>query len=389
MENKVYLDHAATTPVRSEVVEAMMPYLTTLFGNPSSLHDYGQSAKQAIDEARAKVADLIGANADEIYFTSCGTESNNFALKGAAAAGRKKGNHIVTSSIEHHSVLHSAKSLEKQGFEVTYVPVDRNGLVDPAAVSEAIRPDTILVSIMHANNEIGTIEPIADIAKITKEKSVPLHTDAVMTAGTIPVDVNELGVDLLSLAANEFYGPKGVAALYVKKGTRILPYLDGGIQENGRRAGTENVPGIVGLGVAAELAKAEIPARVAKVTGLRTNLINGLMERIDHLYLNGHPTQRLPGNVNVCVEYIEGESMLLFMNMQGIMASSGSSCTSRALKASHVLTAIGVEPGLANGSLLLTLGVDNTAHDVVYVLDHLPMIVRRLRQMSPLYNPGS
>ncbi|MCL5962479.1 MAG: cysteine desulfurase NifS [Chloroflexi bacterium] len=389
MKKRIYLDNASATPMREEVLEAMLPLLRETFGNASSLHDFGQAARQAIDEARGQVADLIGAAPEEIYFTASGTESNNFALKGVAMASQKKGKHIVTSQIEHHSVLHSGKALERLGFDVTYLPVDQYGFIDPDAVAKAIRPDTILASVMHANNEIGTIEPIAEIGKITNEKGVPLHTDAVQTVGHIPVNVAELGVNLLSLTGQQFYGPKGAAALYIKKGTRITPFLDGGIQEGGRRAGTENVPGIVGLGMAAKLAKEEIQARMSHITPLRDNLIKGLQERIDHLYLNGHPTVRLPGNVNVCVEYIEGESMLLFLNMQGIAASSGSSCTSRALKASHVLTAIGVEAALAQGSLLLSLGAENSNEDVDTVLEVLPPIVQRLRQMSPLYNQAS
>jgi len=313
-----------------------------------------------------------------------------------AFAHQDKGKHIVTSVIEHHSIIHSAKALEKLGFEVTYLPVDKFGFVDPQAVKGALREgETILVSIMHANNEVGTIEPIAEIGRVIKEynenlaskagRRIYFHTDAVSTAGTIPVDVKELGVDLLSLAACQFYGPKGAGALFVKKGVRIIPFLHGGIQEGGRRAGTENVAGIVGLGKAAEIVSKEMGSWNERITGLRDHLINGLKEKIDHLYLNGHPTKRLPGNVNVCVEFIEGESMLLFLGMEGIAVASGSSCTSHALKASHVLVALGVDPALAQGSLLFSLGKDNSEEDIDCVLEEMPPIVNRLRQMSPLY----
>ncbi len=383
---KVYFDHAATTQPDRRVVEAMLPYLEETFGNPSSIHDYGSAAKEAIENARARVASLINsARPEEIYFTSSGAEADNFALKGIALGNQQKGKHIVTSQIEHHAVMHSAQTMEKWGFQVTYVPVDKYGVVDPADVARAITPQTTLVSIMHANNEVGTIQPIAEIARITRERGVLLHTDAVATVGTIPVDVKELGVDLLSLSGHAFYGPKGAGALYVRKGARIVPFIDGGVQEGGRRAGTENVPAIVGLGVAAEIAKAEVPSRGPQLMPLRDRLARGLVERINRVYLNGHPTQRLPGHVNVCVEYIEGESILLFLNMQGVAASSGSACTSRALKASHVLTAMGVGPALAQGSLLFSLGRGNTQEDVDYVLEALPPIVERLRQMSPLY----
>ncbi len=383
---KVYFDHAATTQPDRRVVEAMLPYLEETFGNPSSIHDYGSAAKEAIEKARARVASLINAaRPEEIYFTSSGAEADNFALKGIALGNQQKGKHIVTSQIEHHAVMHSAQTMEKWGFQVTYVPVDKYGVVDPADVARAITPQTTLVSIMHANSEVGTIQPIAEIARITRERGVLLHTDAVATVGIIPVDVKELGVDLLSLSGHAFYGPKGAGALYVHKGVRIVPFIDGGVQEGGRRAGTENVPAIVGLGVAAEIAKAEVPGRGAQLTPLRDRLARGLLERIDRVYLNGHPTQRLPSHVNVCVEYIEGESILLFLNMQGVAASSGSACTSRALKASHVLTAMGVDPALAQGSLLFSLGRGNTQEDVDYVLEVLPPIVERLRQMSPLY----
>jgi cysteine desulfurase len=384
---KVYFDHAATTPVHPKVVEAMLPYLQEQFGNPLSLHSFGEDPREAVEEARAKIADLIDARPDEIYFTASGSEANNMAVKGIALMNRQKGQHVVVSAIEHQSVLNSTQTLEKLGFEITQVPVDRHGLVDPDDVVAAIRDDTILVSVMHANSEIGTIEPVAEIARAVKEKAkrIAFHTDAVATVGTLPVDVKELEVDLLSLAGNQFYGPKGAAALFIKKGTRLMPLIDGGIQERGRRAGTENVPAIVGLGVAAELAQEGLAERAERLVPLRDRLIERLTTEMDRVYLTGHPTMRLPGHVSVCVEFIEGESMLLMLNMQGVAASSGSTCTSRALKASHVLTAIGVETALAQGSLVFTLGESNTIEDVDYVAEVLPPIVERLRQMSPLY----
>jgi cysteine desulfurase len=382
---KVYLDNAATTPLLPEVREAMMPYLGDIFGNPSSLHDWGDGAREAIDRARSQVAQLIGTNADEIIFTGSGTESNNFAIKGLALAQQAKGKHVVVSAIEHFSVLHSAKTLEKWGFEVSEVPVDKHGLVDPDDVLRQMRKDTILVSIMHANGEVGTIEPIHEIARITRERKIPLHTDAVATVGTIPVNVAELGVDALSLAGNQFYGPKGIGALWIKKGVRIMPLLDGGIQEEGRRAGTENVPAIAGLGKAAELAKTHIADRIKRLTPLRDHLLKELPSRIEHVVVTGHPQHRLPGHASFCVEFIEGESMLMLLNSKGIAVSSGSACTSRALKASHVLIAMGLSHEIAQGSILFTLGIDNTNEDIDYVLETMPSIVDRLRQMSPLY----
>jgi cysteine desulfurase len=384
---KVYFDHAATTPVHPHVVEAMLPYLQEKFGNPLSLHSFGEDPREAVEEARARVADLIGARPDEIYFTASGSEANNMAVKGIALMNRQKGQHMVVSAIEHQSVLNSTQTLEKLGFEVTQVPVDQHGLVDPDDVVAAIRDDTTLVSVMHANSEIGTIEPVAEIARAVKEKrkGIAFHTDAVATVGTLPVDVRELEVDLLSLAGSQFYGPKGAAALFIKKGVRLMPLIDGGIQERGRRAGTENVPAIVGLGVAAELAQEGLAERAERLVPLRHRLIERLTSEMDRVYLTGHPTMRLPGHVSVCVEFIEGESMLLMLNMQGVAASSGSTCTSRALKASHVLTAIGVETALAQGSLVFTLGESSTIEDVDYVAEVLPPIVERLRQMSPLY----
>lgn len=382
---KVYLDNAAATPLLPEVREAMMPYLDDIFGNPSSLHDWGDGAREAIASARKQVAALIGANADEVIFTGSGTESNNFAVRGLALAQQTKGKHVVVSAIEHFSVLYSARTLQKLGFEMSEVPVDKHGVIDPDDVLRQIRKDTILVSIMHANGEVGTIEPIQEIAKITKERKIPFHTDAVATAGTIPVNVSEMGVDALSLAGNQFYGPKGVGALWIKKGVRIMPLLDGGIQEEGRRAGTENVPAIAGLGKAAELAKTHITDRMKRLTPLRDHLLKELPNRIERVVVTGHPQQRLPGHASFCVEFIEGESMLMLLNNKGIAVSSGSACTSRALKASHVLIAMGLSHEIAQGSILFTLGIDSTNEDIDYVLESMPPVVDRLRQMSPLW----
>jgi cysteine desulfurase len=364
----------------------MLPYLGELFGNPSSLHDWGDIARDAVDAARSQVAKLIGASADEIIFTGSGSESNNLAIKGLALARQSKGKHILISAIEHFSVMHSAKTLEKWGFEFSLIPVDRYGVVDPAEVKKRIRKDTILVSVMHANSEVGTIEPIEEIAKVTREAGVIFHTDAVATAGTIPVSVKELGVDALSLAGNQFYGPGGIGALWVGKGVRIIPLIDGGIQEEGRRAGTENVPAIVGMGKAAELAAHSISDRIEQVSPLRDHLLVQLPNTIEHVVATGHPKQRLPGNAGFCIRFIEGEAMLMLLNSRGVAATSGSACTSRALKASHVLIAMGIPHELAQGSILFSLGPGNTMDDINYVLEVLPPIVDRLRQMSPLYD---
>lgn len=382
---KVYLDHAATTPILPEVLKSMMPYLKEVYGNPQSLHGWGDGAREAVEYARVRVSGLIGAQSEEIIFTGSGTESNNFAIKGLAAALQSKGAHIVISAIEHYSVLHSARTMEKQGFELTLVPVDKYGIVDPEEVARSIRKDTVLVSIMHANAEVGTVQPIEKIAKVVKESGAVFHTDAVASAGNIPVDVQKLGIDALSLAGNQFYGPKGVGALWLKQGVRIMPFLEGGVQEGGRRAGTENVPAIVGLGKAAELAKRDMGARIEQFSALRDRLIAGLPPHIDHMFLTGHPTQRLPGSASFCFEFIEGESMLMLLNHQGIAAASGSACTSRALKASHVLLAMGIPHEVAHGSLLFSLGLSNTAEDIDHVIEVLPPIVNRLRAMSPLY----
>ncbi|MDI6604149.1 cysteine desulfurase NifS [Aceticella autotrophica] len=382
---RIYLDNAATTPVRSEVLESMLPYYKNLFGNPSSLYSYGQETKKAIEEARDKVAKAIGANSDEIYFTSGGSESDNWALKGVAYALKNKGNHIITTSIEHHAILHTCQYLEKQGFEITYLPVDKYGLVSPEDLKNAITGKTILVSIMFANNEIGTIEPIEELARITHEKGIYFHTDAVQAVGNIPIDVKKINIDLLSLSAHKIYGPKGVGALYIKKGVKLHSLIHGGAQERNRRAGTENVGGIVGLGTAIELITNDLDSHINKLKYLRDKLINGILEKIPYTRLNGHPTKRLPGNVNVSIEFVEGESMILSLDMAGICVSSGSACTSGTLDPSHVLLAIGLPHEIAHGSLRLSIGKENTDEDVEKVLEVLPNIVNRLREMSPLF----
>jgi len=382
---RIYLDHAATTPTHPEVVKAMLPYFTEAFGNPSSIYSYGREARKAVEEARARVAELIGARTEEIIFTSGGTEADNFAIKGVAFANEHRGNHIITSSIEHHAVLEVCKFLERRGFKITYLPVDEYGMVDPQDVRRAITDKTILISVMHANNEVGTIEPIEEIGTIAREAGVYLHTDAVQTVGHIPVDVEKLKVDLLSLSAHKLYGPKGVGALYVRKGVRLVSLLHGGEQEKKRRAGTENVAGIVGLGKAAELARQSMDEEIHRLTSLRDRLIKGILERIDHSRLNGHPTRRLPNNVNVTVDYVEGESMLLNLDLEGICASTGSACSSSSLEPSHVLLALGLSPERAHGSLRFSLGKDNTEDDVDQVIEVLPRIVTKLRAMSPLF----
>jgi len=381
---RIFMDHAATTPTRPEVVEAMLPYFTEAFGNPSSIYFYGQEAKGAVEEARAKVAESIGAQSEEIIFTSGGTEADNLSVKGVAYANEHKGNHIITSSLEHHAVLEVCKFLETRGLKITYLPVDRYGLVDPDDVRKAITAKTILLSIMHANNEVGTIEPLEGIAAIAREAGVYFHTDAVQTVGHIPVNVDELEVDLLSISGHKCYGPKGVGALYVRKGTKLVPLMQGGDQEKRRRAGTENVPAIVGLGKAVEVAGKEMDIEMERLADLRDKLIKGLMERIDHIRLNGHPTRRLPNNVNVSVDFVEGESALLNLDLEGICASTGSACTSSDLEPSHVLLALGVPAEQAHCSLRFTLGRENTETDVERVLEVLPGIVNKLRAMSPL-----
>lgn len=381
----VYLDHAATTPTAPEVVEAILPYYSERFGNPSSIYGIARESKEAVDHAREQVAKAINASPEEVYITSGGTEADNWALKGVAFAGRKRGDHIITSVIEHHAVLHTCQYLEKQGFRVTYLDVDEFGRVDPAALENAITDQTVLVSIMAANNEIGTIEPIAACGTVCRDRGVRFHTDAVQAIGSIPIDVEAMNVDLLSLSAHKFYGPKGIGALYIRKGVRIDNLLHGGAQERRRRAGTENVPGIVGMGAAIERASERREAYSRRLIALRDRLYEGLTERIEHVRLNGHPTERLPGNLNLSIRFIEGESILLMLNHAGICASSGSACTSGSLDPSHVLLAIGLPHEIAHGSLRFTLGESNTEEDVDYVLETLPPIVERLRTMSPLY----
>jgi len=391
---QIYLDHAATTPAHPDVVSAMQPYFSEKFGNASSVHSMGREARAAIEKARDSVAGLLGAKSEEIVFTSGGTESNNAALFGVAYANQKKGNHIITTKIEHHAIIEPCQFLEKQGFTVTYLPVDKDGLVNPDDVAKAMTDNTILVSIMQANNEVGTIQPIEEIAEKLRAvrcegRTIYLHTDAVQTVGAIPVNVDELGVDLLSLSAHKFYGPKGVGAIYIRKGTKLVPFMRGGAQERHRRASTENVPAIVGLGKAAELAKAELNERQKHLLGLREKLSQGILEKIPEVKLNGHPTIRLPKNVNVSVKYIEGESMLLNLDMEGIAASTGSACSSGSLEPSHVLIAMGLSPEVAHGSIRFTLGRLNTEADVEKVLEVFPKIVEKLRAMSPLYKKSA
>ena len=381
----IYMDHSATTYVKQEVLDAMIPYYAEHFGNPSSIYSIARDSKRAIDTARAQVATALGAEPDEIYFTSCGSESDNWAIKGIAYANKKKGNHIITSKIEHHAVIHPCEYLEKDGFVVTYLPVDKYGLVAPAELERAITDKTILITIMYANNEIGTIEPIAELGAIARKHKIPFHTDAVQAIGHVPIDVKAQNIDLLSLSAHKFYGPKGVGVLYIKKGVKIDNLIHGGGQERRRRAGTENIAGIVGLGKAIELATADIEGHNRKIRALRDRLLNGILAKIPNAYLNGHPEKRLPGNINISFEFIEGESMLLWLDDEGICASTGSACTSGSLEPSHVLLAIGLPHEVAHGSLRLTLGDANTEADVDFVLEVLPKVVSRLRAMSPLY----
>jgi len=381
---QIYLDHAATTPTHPEVVKAMLPYFTEVFGNPSSIYAAGQEAKGAIEEVRIKLADLIGARNEEIVFTSGGTEADNFAIKGVAFANESKGNHIITSSIEHSAVIETCKFFEKRGFWITYLPVDEYGVIDAGTVKKAITDKTILISIMHANNEIGTIEPIAEIAQIAREAGAYFHIDAVQTVGHIPINVNELGVDLLSMSAHKLYGPKGIGALYIRRGTKLIPFMHGGGQERKRRASTENVPGIIGFGKAVEIAKQEMNEEAERLTYLRDKLANGLMEQIDHTRLNGHPVMRLPNNVNLSIDYVEGESMALSLDLEGICVSTGSACSSSSLEPSHVLLSLGCPPEQAHGSLRFSLGKWTTEEEIERVLDILPRIVAKLRAMSPL-----
>lgn len=382
---KVYLDNAATTALSPRVLEAMLPYFTQYYGNPSSVHAFGREAKQGLDKARDQVAKALHCEPSEVIFTGCGTESDNTVLLGVAQRYGDKGKHIITTNVEHHAILHTCEYLEKQGYSVTYLPVDQDGLVTAEQVAAAIRPDTILVSIMFANNEVGTIMPIQEIGAVCKEKGVLFHTDAVQAVGHIPVDVQTMHIDMLSLSAHKFHGPKGVGALYCRKGIRLPSYIMGGAQERGRRAGTENVAGIVGLGAAIQLATERLEENRAKMTALRDRLMTGIQARISEVKLNGHPTNRLPNNVNFSFKYIEGESILLMLDMNGIAASSGSACTSGSLDPSHVLLALGLPHEIAHGSVRLTLGDETTEEDIDYTIDVLEKTVARLRAMSPLY----
>jgi len=379
------MDHAAGMPVDPRVFEAMKPYFTENYGNPSSSYSFGASARNALMESREKVARLIGAEkSEEVIFTSGGTESNNLAIKGVAYRNKKKGNHIITTTIEHISVINICKHLQKQGFEVTYIPVDKQGMVDPEKLRDKITDQTILISVMYANGEIGTIQPIREIGKIAHENQVYFHVDAVAAAGKVPINVEEENMDLLSISSNDMYGPRGVGALYVKKGARIQPVTQGGGQERGLRSGTENIPGIVGMGKAAEIAQGEMVAEGRRLSQLRDKLVKGVLDKIERSYLNGHPTKRLPNNANLRFSYIEGESLILGLDMLGIQVSSGSACTSKTLEPSHVLLAIGLAHEEAHGSLVFTMGKQNSEEDVDYVLEVLPGVVKRLRAMSPL-----
>ena len=382
---KVYMDNAATTALAPEVLEQMMPYLTANYGNPSSVHSFGREAKPGLDKARRQVADALNAQPEEIIFTGCGTESDNTVLLGVAEKYKAKGNHIITTNIEHHAILHTAEYLEKNGCEVTYLPVDEYGRVSAEQVAAAIKENTILVSVMFANNEVGSIMPIAEIGAVCREKGVLFHTDAVQAVGHIPIDVKAMNIDMLSLSAHKFHGPKGVGALYVRKGIRLPSFIMGGGQEKGRRAGTENTAGIVGLGAAIELSCAHMEQNAKRMTALRNRLIQGIEREIPQVKLNGHRTERLPNNVNFSIRYIEGESILLMLDMNGIAASSGSACTSGSLDPSHVLLALGLDHETAHGSVRLTLGDETTQEDIDYVIEVLKKTAERLRMMSPLY----
>ena len=384
VERPVYMDHAATTFMKPEVVAAMAPYLSEHFGNPSSLYRFAAEPREGVETARRQVAAAIGAASPEIFFTAGGTEADNWAIKGVALANRKRGNHIVTSAIEHHAVLHTCEWLEKQGFSVTYLPVDGFGRVDPEAVEAAITDRTILVSVMTANNEIGTVQPVAEIGRVAHDHGVLFHTDAVQAIGAVPIDVDAMNIDLLSLSGHKFYGPKGTGALYIRKNSRIETLIHGGGQERRRRAGTENVPGIVGLGRAIELATADIAGHNRRIAAMRDRLVRGVLDAIPDTRLNGHPTERLANNANFSFRYVEGESILLLLDGRGICASTGSACSSGSLDPSHVLLAIGLSHEEAHGSLRLTLGDANTEDDVDYVLEVLPEVIGRLREISPL-----
>ncbi|HZK25930.1 MAG TPA: cysteine desulfurase NifS [Thermoclostridium sp.] len=381
----VYVDHAATTYVKPEVFDEMRPYFTEFFGNPSSIYTLGRESKKAIEKARAQIALSLGAYSTEVYFTGSGTEADNWAIKGAAYANKKKGKHLITSAIEHHAVFEPFEFLKKDGFEVTYLPVDENGIIDPNELTKAIRPDTTLVSIMYANNEIGTVQPIKELAAIAKQKGILFHTDAVQAMGNIDVNVKDLDVDLLSMSAHKFYGPKGVGALYIRKGVRIDSILHGGAQEKNKRPGTENVPGVIGMAAALKLAYDNIEQNNKHLHNLSDKLIDKVIEQIPYVRLNGDRERRLPGNVNFSFNFIEGESLLLMLDMKGVQASSGSACTSGSLDPSHVLLAIGLSHEIAHGSLRISFGTGNTEEDVDYIVENLVEIVSKLRAMSPLY----
>jgi len=385
MERKIYLDHNATTPVHPEVLEAMLPFYKDGFGNASSIHSFGREAKVALEESREKVAKFLNADPLEIYFTSGGTESDNLAVKGVAWANKKKGNHIITSQIEHHAVLESCKFLEKEGYEITYLPVDKHGLVDHDELKKSIKKETVLVSIMHANNEVGTIQPIAELAGLAKEKGVYFHTDAVQSTGKMKINVNELNVDMLSLSAHKFYGPKGVGALYIRRGVRLTPLAHGGHHEKSRRAGTENVPGIVGLAKALEIAHADMGEEEKRLKHLTETFYKKVTERIPDVFMNGHPVLRIPNSMNLSFKGVEGESIILNLDLKGIGVASGSACTSGTLEPSHVLSAMEVPGDLAQSSLRFSFGRSNTMEDVDYVVEILPEIIAKLRAMSPIY----
>ncbi len=385
MVKNIYLDNAATTPVKKEVLEEMIPYFTERYGNPSSIYKIGRESKIALDGAREKVANAIGAASKEIYFTSGGSEADNWAIKGVAFANKEKGNHIITTKIEHHGILHTCQYLEKHGFEVTYLDVDKYGIIDLEQLENSIKENTILISVMFANNEIGSIQPIKEIGQLAKKNNVYFHTDAIQAVGKLKIDVNDLNVDMLSMSAHKLYGPKGIGALYIKKGVKIHSHIHGGVQEKNRRAGTENIPSIIGFGKAVELAYENIDENNQRLIKLRDRLINEIKSKISHVILNGHPEKRLPNNVSVCFEFIEGEALLLSLDMVGIAGSSGSACTSGSLDPSHVLLSIGLIHEIAHGSLRLSLGDFNTEEEVDYVVEQLVIIVDRLRRMSPLY----
>ena len=383
---RIYMDNGATTRVTEPVFEAMKPYFCEIWGNPSSAHNFGYVSRHAIDDARAQVAKAINADPDEIYFTGCGTESDNWAVRGAAYQNIKKGRHIITTTIEHHAILHTCEQLEKEGFEVTYLPVDEYGLVTAAQLEAAIRPDTTLVSVMAANNEIGTLEPIDELAAVCKKHGVLFHTDAVQAIGSVKIDVKAMSIDMLSISGHKFHAPKGIGVLYIRKGVKLQRLINGGAQEKTQRAGTENLASIVGIGKAIKIATADIDRHNAQLSAIRDHMIDRILKEIPYSRLNGHPEKRLPGNVNVCFQFIEGEGLLMLLDANGIAASSGSACTSGSLDPSHVLLAIGLPHEIAHGSLRLSLSDENTMEEADFVVDKLVGIVERLRSMSPLYD---